>query len=64
MNTKTMTSTTSSDDVDCESPENLSGQDSIDYCRGYDQGFAQKGNSAIEIFYLYSSPLTCCLMIT
>jgi hypothetical protein len=50
MNTKTMTSTsaTSSDDVDCESPENLSGQDSIDYCKGYDQGFAQQNNVMAE----------------
>ena len=44
----TFTSTTSSDDVDCESPENLSGQDSIDYCRGYDQGFAQQNNAMAE----------------
>jgi hypothetical protein len=32
------------DDVDCESPDNLSGQDSIDYCKGYDKGFAEQNN--------------------
>ncbi|MFL6325654.1 MAG: hypothetical protein ACJ72C_12990, partial [Nitrososphaeraceae archaeon] len=37
-----------SDDVDCESPDNLSGQDSIDYCKGYDQGFAEQNNMMAE----------------
>jgi hypothetical protein len=41
-------STMTSDDVDCESPDNLSGQDSIDYCKGYDQGFAQQNNVMAE----------------
>jgi hypothetical protein len=34
-----------SDDVDCESPDNLFGQDSIDYCTGYQQGFAEQNNN-------------------
>jgi hypothetical protein len=37
-----------SDDVDCESPDNLSGQDSIDYCKGYEQGFAEQNNVMAE----------------
>jgi hypothetical protein len=37
-------STTTPDDVDCESPDNLSGQDSIDYCKGYEQGFTEQNN--------------------
>ena len=41
-------STMTSDDVDCESPDSLSGQDSIDYCRGYEQGFAQQNNIMAE----------------
>ena len=41
-------STMTSDDVDCESPDNLSGQDSIDYCKGYDQGFAEQNNMMAE----------------
>ena len=48
---KTMTapqSTTMPDDVDCESPDNLSGQDSIDYCKGYEQGFAEQNNMMAE----------------
>ena len=51
MNAKTFTTTptTSSDDVDCESPSNLSGQDSIDYCKGYDQGFTEQNNMMAEI---------------
>jgi hypothetical protein len=46
INVKTMrpTSTTTSDDVDCESPDNLSGQDSIDYCKGYENGLAGQNN--------------------
>jgi hypothetical protein len=50
MNAKTFTatSTTSPDDVDCESPENLSGQDSIDYCKGYEQGFTEQNNMMSE----------------
>jgi len=32
------------DNVDCESPSNLSGQDSIQYCRGYDDGFVAENN--------------------
>jgi hypothetical protein len=46
INIKTMrpTSTTTSDDVDCESPDNLSGQDSIDYCKGYENGLAGQNN--------------------
>jgi REJ domain len=47
---KTMapTSTTTTDDVDCESPDNLSGQDSIDYCKGYEQGFTEQNNLMAE----------------
>ena len=41
-------STMTSDDVDCESPDNLSGQDSIDYCKGYEQGFAEQNNMMAE----------------
>jgi hypothetical protein len=43
---KTMTpsTTTTPDNVDCESPANLSDQDSIDYCKGYEQGFTQQNN--------------------
>jgi len=41
-------STTTTDDVDCESPNNLSGQDSIDYCKGYEQGFAEQNNLMAE----------------
>ncbi|HZA06719.1 MAG TPA: hypothetical protein VE619_03360, partial [Nitrososphaeraceae archaeon] len=37
---KTMTS----DDVDCEAPDNVTGQASIDYCRGYEKGFAEQNN--------------------
>jgi hypothetical protein len=37
-----------SDDVDCESPDNMSGQDSIDYCKGYEQGFAEQNNMMAE----------------
>jgi hypothetical protein len=40
----TPTSTMTPDQVDCESPDNLSGQDSVDYCKGYEQGFAQENN--------------------
>jgi hypothetical protein len=49
-NQKTMiaSSTMTSDDVDCESPDNLSGQDSIDYCKGYEQGFAEQNNIMAE----------------
>jgi hypothetical protein len=38
------TSHMTSDDVDCESPDNLIGQDSIDYCTGYQQGVAEQYN--------------------
>jgi REJ domain len=41
-------STTTPDDVDCESPDNLSGQDSIDYCKGYEQGFTEQNNLMAE----------------
>src|SRR5215217_441603 len=41
-------STMTSDDVDCESPDSLSGHNSIDYCRGYEQGFAQQNNVMAE----------------
>jgi hypothetical protein len=46
MNAKTMrpTSSMTSDDVDCESPGNLFGQDSIDYCKGYENGLAGQNN--------------------
>ncbi|MFL6410669.1 MAG: hypothetical protein ACJ71K_05450, partial [Nitrososphaeraceae archaeon] len=37
-----------SDGVDCESPDNMSGQDSIDYCKGYEQGFAEQNNMMAE----------------
>jgi hypothetical protein len=32
------------DNVDCESPENIFGQDSIQYCRGYEDGFVAENN--------------------
>ena len=41
-------STMTSGDVDCESPDNLFGQDSIDYCKGYGQGFAKQNNLMAE----------------
>jgi hypothetical protein len=44
----TATSTMTSDDVDCESPDNLSGQDTIDYCKGYEQGYAEQHNMMAE----------------
>ncbi|MFL6360339.1 MAG: hypothetical protein ACJ72V_13485, partial [Nitrososphaeraceae archaeon] len=46
--TNAPSSVMTSDDVDCESPDNLSGQDSIDYCKGYDQGFAEQNNMMAE----------------
>ena len=33
------------DDVDCTSPNNLSGQDSIQYCKGYEDGYAAQNNA-------------------
>ena len=32
------------DYVDCESPDNIFGQDSIQYCRGYEDGFVAENN--------------------
>jgi hypothetical protein len=32
------------DNVDCQSPDNLSGQDSIQYCKGYEDGFVAENN--------------------
>jgi hypothetical protein len=47
--TNAPTSTTMTpDDIDCEAPDNLFGQDSIDYCKGYDQGFAKQNNLTAE----------------
>lgn len=40
----TPTTGLTADNVDCESPSNLSGQDSIQYCRGYDDGFVAENN--------------------
>ena len=40
----TPTAGLTADNVDCESPSNLSGQDSIQYCRGYDDGFVAENN--------------------
>jgi hypothetical protein len=49
-----------SDDVDCESPDNLFSQDSIDYCTGYQQGFAEQNNmmlgSLVSRKHLSSTP--------
>jgi hypothetical protein len=43
------------DDVDCETPDNISGQDSIDYCKGYQQGFAEQNNTMQKITVKHSS---------
>jgi hypothetical protein len=40
----TPTAGLTADNVDCESPSNLSGQDSIQYCKGYDDGFVAENN--------------------
>jgi hypothetical protein len=36
------------DNVDCESPSNLSGQDSIQYCKGYEEGFVAENNALLH----------------
>lgn len=36
------------DNVDCGSPSNLSGQDSIQYCRGYEEGFVAENNALLH----------------
>ena len=36
------------DNVDCESPSNLSGQDSIQYCGGYEEGFVAENNALLH----------------
>jgi hypothetical protein len=36
------------DNVDCESPGNTSGQDSIQYCRGYEDGFVAENNVLLQ----------------
>jgi hypothetical protein len=36
------------DNVDCESPGNTSGQDSIQYCRGYEDGFVAENNVLLK----------------
>jgi hypothetical protein len=36
------------DNVDCESPSNLSGQDSIQYCKGYEDGFVAENNALLH----------------
>jgi hypothetical protein len=36
------------DNVDCESPSNLSGQDSIRFCNGYEDGFVAKNNALLK----------------
>jgi hypothetical protein len=36
------------DNVDCESPGNTSGQDSIQYCRGYEDGFVAENNILLQ----------------
>jgi hypothetical protein len=41
-------STTTSDDVDCESPASISGRDTIDYCQGYEKGFTEQNNLMAE----------------
>jgi hypothetical protein len=38
----------STDNVDCESPSNLSGQDSIQYCKGYEDGFVAENNALLH----------------
>jgi hypothetical protein len=36
------------DNVDCESPRDLSGQDSIQYCKGYEDGFVAENNALLH----------------
>ncbi len=44
----TPTAGLTTDNVDCESPSNLSGQDSIQYCRGYEDGFLAENNALLH----------------
>ena len=44
----TPTAGLTTDNVDCESPSNLSGQDSIQYCRGYEEGFVAENNALLH----------------
>jgi hypothetical protein len=53
--TNASASTMIPDDVDCETPDNMSGQDSIDYCKGYQQGFAEQNNAMQKITVKRSS---------
>jgi hypothetical protein len=43
----TPTAGLTTDNVDCESPSNLSGQDSIQYCKGYEEGFVAENNALL-----------------
>ncbi|MFL6422206.1 MAG: hypothetical protein ACJ71R_01280 [Nitrososphaeraceae archaeon] len=37
------------DNVDCQSPDNnLSGQDSIQFCKGYQDGFGAENNALLN----------------
>jgi hypothetical protein len=36
------------DNIDCQSPNNLSGQDSIQYCKGYEDGFVGENNALLN----------------
>ena len=44
----TPTARLTTDNVDCESPSNTSGQDSIQYCRGYEDGFVAENNVLLQ----------------
>jgi hypothetical protein len=44
----TPTAGLTTDNVDCESPSNLSGQASIQYCRGYEEGFVAENNALLH----------------
>ena len=44
----TPTAGLTTDNVDCESPSNLSGQDSIQYCKGYEDGFIAENNALLH----------------
>ena len=44
----TPTAGLTTDNVDCESPSNLSGQASIQYCKGYEEGFVAENNALLH----------------
>ena len=44
----TPTAGLTTDNIDCESPSNMSGQDSIQYCRGYEDGFVAENNALLH----------------